>query len=95
MAVVDFQATHAGAELMAARTAQMRYVGQFHEIEVPLPADLRSADDLRRVVETFHARHKELYKFDLPQRPIEFRTLSLRATVHARRCARAGPACAR
>jgi N-methylhydantoinase A len=82
MAIADFAEGHvAASDLIPTRTAQMRYVGQFHEIEVPLPSELRSAQDLQTVLKTFHARHKELYKFDLPQRGIEFRTLSLRATV--------------
>src|ERR1019366_9129634 len=81
-ALADFAEGHvASSELIPSRTAQMRYVGQFHEIEVPLPSELASAQDLQTVLETFHARHKELYKFDLPQRGIEFRTLSLRATL--------------
>jgi N-methylhydantoinase A len=81
-ATADFRESGlAAAPVVATRTAQMRYVGQFHEIEVTLPDALRSAEDLASVLQTFHARHKELYNFDLPQRGIEFRTLSLRATA--------------
>ncbi|MBI2317451.1 MAG: hydantoinase/oxoprolinase family protein [Betaproteobacteria bacterium] len=82
----DLKESHAEAsELVLARTAQMRYAGQFHEIEIPLPGELTSAADLKSVLETFHARHRELYTFDLAQRPIEFRTFSLRATVIRKR----------
>ena len=63
----------------------MRYVGQFYEIEVPLPSPLRSADELASVLRKFHASHKELYNFELPQRGVEFRVFSLRATVARRR----------
>ena len=81
-ATADLRESHAdAAHLVLNRSAQMRYVGQFHEIEVPLPGELKSANDVQRVLKAFHARHKELYTFDLPQRGIEFRTLSLRATV--------------
>jgi N-methylhydantoinase A len=81
-ALTDFQESAvATSDLVHARFAQMRYVGQFHEIEIPLPGALTCADDLQKVLTTFHARHKELYKFDLPQRGTEFRTLSLRATA--------------
>lgn len=69
------------ADVVQSRSAQLRYVGQFHTIEVPLPAELRSAADLQAVLSAFQARHKELYKFDLPQRGIEFQVLSLKATV--------------
>jgi N-methylhydantoinase A len=81
-ALADLRESHVDASaVIPARMAQMRYAGQFHEIEVPLPREITSADDLQGVLTTFHARHKELYKFDLPQRGIEFRTLSLRVTV--------------
>jgi N-methylhydantoinase A len=72
------------SELVLTRTAQMRYVGQFHEIEIPLPGGLKSAEDVQAVVKAFHARHKELYTFALPERGVEFRTISLRATVKGR-----------
>ncbi|MBI2961439.1 MAG: hydantoinase/oxoprolinase family protein [Betaproteobacteria bacterium] len=73
------------SDLVMNRTAQMRYAGQFHEIEVPLPGRLESAKDVERVLKAFHARHKELYTFDLRERSVEFRTLSLRATLKGAR----------
>ncbi len=81
-ATADLKQSHVEAsELVLARTAQMRYVGQFHEIEIPLPDKLKSAEDVQQVVKAFHARHQELYTFALPERGVEFRTISLRATV--------------
>ncbi len=81
-AIADFREGHAkNDDLIFTRTAQMRYAGQFHEIEVPLPSALKSADDLERVLKAFHARHKELYTFHLPNRQIEFLTFWLRATA--------------
>jgi N-methylhydantoinase A len=68
-------------DLIWKRTAQMRYVGQFFEIEVPLEHTLNSAEDLAPILRAFHAKHKELYGFQLRERGIEIRTLSLRATV--------------
>lgn len=91
-AVADFKEGHvAPSELIFARTAHMRYGGQFHEIEVPLPSELRSPEDIQTVLKTFHARHKELYTFDLPQRGIEFLTFWLRATVARRLDLKAAP----
>ena len=88
----DLRESHAEAsELVLARTAQMRYAGQFHELEIPLPGELKSPEDVQAVLNTFHARHKELYTFDLPQRAIEFRTFSLRATVIRKRDLRIVP----
>jgi len=81
-ATADLKGSHVDAsELVLARTAQMRYVGQFHEIEIPLPGELKSVEDVQQVLKSFHARHKELYTFALPERGVEFRTISLRATV--------------
>lgn len=85
-AVADLRESHVEAsELISNRTAQMRYVGQFHEIEVPLPGELKSAEDVQALMKSFHARHKELYTFDLQGRGVEFRTISLRATVRRKR----------
>ncbi|HXK29843.1 MAG TPA: hydantoinase/oxoprolinase family protein, partial [Candidatus Binatia bacterium] len=39
------------------------------------------AADVEAVVKAFHARHKEIYTFDLPFRAVEFLTFRLRATA--------------
>jgi N-methylhydantoinase A len=81
-AVADFAESHIGeSDLVFARSAQMRYVGQFHQIEVPLPSVFNSPDDVETVLEAFHARHKELYSFNLPFRGVEFLTFWLKATA--------------
>ena len=74
-----------GAELVLARSAQIRYAGQFHQIEIPLPGELKTPEDVQTVLNAFHAQHKELYTFDLSHRPIEFRTFSLKATIIKKR----------
>lgn len=63
------------------RTVDMRYVGQFHEVEVPLPEVPSSREDIERVVQAFHARHRQMYSFDLPFRTAEFMFFRLKATV--------------
>jgi len=81
-AIADFKDSHFKTkDLVLTRTAQMRYAGQFHEIEVPLPSTVKSAKDLEGVLESFHARHRELYTFRLPNRQVEFLTFWLRATA--------------
>lgn len=81
-AIADFKESHFKTKhLVFTRTAQMRYAGQFHEIEVPLPSVLKSPKDLEDVLKAFHARHKELYTFHLPHRQVEFLTFWLRATA--------------
>ncbi|MGE5301804.1 MAG: hydantoinase/oxoprolinase family protein [Alphaproteobacteria bacterium] len=84
-AIADFKESHMDPSAMVlTRTAHMRYAGQFHEIELPLPSTLRSAADIEEVVKAFHARHKELYTFDLPFRGTEFLTFRLKATAPRR-----------
>jgi N-methylhydantoinase A len=81
-AVTDFKESHMDPSgMILTRTAHMRYAGQFHEIELPLPSTFRSAADVEEVVKAFHARHKELYTFDLPFRGTEFLTFRLKATT--------------
>ncbi len=81
-AAADFRESQMDpAQMILARTVHMRYAGQFHEIELPLPSDFRSAADVEAVVKAFHARHKEIYTFDLPFRGVEFLTFRLRATA--------------
>lgn len=81
-AIADFAASHIGpSEIIFSRSADMRYAGQFHELAIPLPSRLRSFDDVEAVLKAFHARHKELYTFDLPFRKIEFLTFRLKATA--------------
>jgi N-methylhydantoinase A len=84
-AIADFKESHMDPSgMVLTRTAHMRYAGQFHEIELPLPSTFRSAADIEEVVKAFHARHKELYTFDLPFRGTEFLTFRLKATAPRR-----------
>ncbi|MBI2360190.1 MAG: hydantoinase/oxoprolinase family protein [Deltaproteobacteria bacterium] len=81
-AIADFKETHTEASgILFNRTADMRYAGQFHLIEIPLPNKFKSPADVEAVVKAFHARHKELYTFDLPQRGTDFLTFRLKATA--------------
>lgn len=84
-AIADFKESHMDpSAMLLTRTAHMRYTGQFHEIELPLPSTFRTAADVEEVVKAFHARHKELYTFDLPFRGTEFLTFRLKATAPRR-----------
>jgi N-methylhydantoinase A len=61
------------------RSVDMRYVGQFHEVDVPAPAEDLDAERITRLAEAFHASHGERYSFSLPERPIEILYLRVRA----------------
>jgi N-methylhydantoinase A len=66
-------------EMRVSRVAEMRYVGQGHEVEAAIPAGPLSAASLPAIVEAFEAAYRTLYH-RLPQGvPIE--ALNWRVTV--------------
>ncbi|MGD0026071.1 MAG: hydantoinase/oxoprolinase family protein, partial [Xanthobacteraceae bacterium] len=67
--------------LAFSRTAEMRYIGQFHDLEVPLANGIVTGRELRELVEAFHARHEELFTFRMAWKPVELITLHLKATI--------------
>lgn len=61
-------------------SADMRYIGQHHEVTVELtPSDLETPRGTERIERAFHRRHEELYGFTAPERPLE--VIALHATV--------------
>ena len=62
-------------------SADMRYIGQHHEVgvEFPLAALSEGADGLARIERAFEERHEELYGFSAPGRPLE--VIGLHAVV--------------
>lgn len=64
------------------RSIEMRYLGQFHEVEVTdVPAGEIGTQALEAIVEAFHRRHKELFTFAMPKREVEFLNVLLKATM--------------
>jgi len=63
------------------RTAEMRYGGQFHEVEVELNGPAFSAAELESTVSEFHRQHEKLYTFQMPWKYVEFLTFRLRAAA--------------
>jgi len=45
------------------RSMDMRYIGQFHEVEVELPGGAVTEEEVPRIVERFHERHEALYAY--------------------------------
>lgn len=64
------------------RSIAMRYLGQFHEVEVSdiAPGKLDAAE-IEKIIHAFHRRHKELFTFAMPEREVEFLNVQLRATL--------------
>ena len=83
-------------QVVFSRTADMRYVGQFHEVEVELSGANLTASELEATLTKFHERHEELYTFSMLWKSIEFLTFRLRATAarapfRLREISRVGP----
>lgn len=62
------------------RTAEMRYVGQIHEVEVEMPEDLASGG-VEQLVAAFHERHETLYTYSEPDSPCEAINVHLSISV--------------
>ncbi|HXG39598.1 MAG TPA: hydantoinase/oxoprolinase family protein [Candidatus Limnocylindrales bacterium] len=63
------------------RSADLRYLGQFHEVEVSVPAGRIDGAAIDATIANFHTRHEQLYTFNMPWQPVEFLTFRLRATT--------------
>ena len=66
--------------IMLTRTAEMRYLGQYHEVEVPIASGRITADSLKEAVRELHRMHESLYTFSMPWLSAEFLTFRLRAS---------------
>lgn len=81
-ALAEFKVLNVAREdLTIIKSADMRYLGQFHEIESGFSTEEISEKDLKDLKKDFHKKHNELFTFSLPDVPIEFRNLRLIATI--------------
>jgi len=63
------------------RTADVRYVGQFHEVETDIPNGRLDRETLDAAANSFACKHEELYTFSMPWKAVEILTLRLKATT--------------
>lgn len=70
------------AELVESRTAFMRYVGQGHEIQVPIPARGLTAADIVTIKSTYDSCYRQLYGRLIPERDIEVLSWSVVVSTH-------------
>ena len=59
-------------------TFDVRYVGQFHEVEVPVQPPL-SESELAAAAARFHHLHETLYGYAMPEAPLEMINLRVKA----------------
>ena len=63
------------------RTAEMRYIGQFHEVEVAISNGPVTSKTLGDAVSLLHERHQDLYSFAMTWMPAQFLTFRLLASA--------------
>lgn len=71
------------ADIRVTRSADMRYVGQGHEVSVPLPEGRLSGDDVPALLRAFEEVYRRLYERTATGNPVE--ALSWRTSVAAPR----------
>jgi N-methylhydantoinase A len=64
------------ADVAVTATVDMRYIGQFHEVEVPGAGETIEAEPL---AEAFHQRHDALFGHAVPGAPVEIINLRIRS----------------
>ena len=79
-----------GAPVTERRLAYMRYVGQGHEITVPLPVRDLTADDATALREKFEQEYSVLFRRPIPGAAIEALSWSVLVSTQAHRPAGAG-----
>jgi N-methylhydantoinase A len=63
------------------RSADLRYVGQAYEVNVPVPTGMADRAAIAAVVGRFHAEHQRLYAHSAPGDPVEFVSLRVAAVA--------------
>jgi N-methylhydantoinase A len=56
----------------------LRYVKQYHEVTVPVSAELIERGDTRAIAEAFHREHDRLYGYELSAEGTELELINLR-----------------
>jgi N-methylhydantoinase A len=57
----------------------IRYIGQYHEVGVPLPTEMIDAPDIGGILDRFHERHDILYGYATREMPAECITMRMSA----------------
>lgn len=68
-------------QVLFTRTADLRYIGQFHEVEAEVPRGWLSSKELDAAIQNFHDKHQELFSFKMMWKGVECLTFRLKASV--------------
>jgi N-methylhydantoinase A len=69
------------ADVVLKRSADLRYVGQFHEVEIDIAGGKITRETTEAAAASFARKHEELYTFAMPWKAVEILTLRLKATT--------------
>jgi N-methylhydantoinase A len=72
------------AQLSYQPSVEMRYAGQFHEVEIDLPPGELNIENLQALLKNFHAKYERMYTYSMPWRAAEFLTFHLKVTAPRR-----------
>jgi len=75
----ELRADQYKGRIYCVNTVKMRYAGQNHEYDVPIPHGSITEDVLYAAFNSFHQRHEALYGYQLPDAIIEIISLSTTA----------------
>lgn len=65
------------------RYLDVRYIGQHHEVTVPMPSNCAIGEShLEEIANSFHEAHERLYSYSTPETPIEIINLRVTAVGH-------------
>jgi N-methylhydantoinase A len=83
-ALRDVEAFHVGRDdLIVEKSAEVRYQGQYHVLEIKLPDHEITEEDIKDMEKRFHGRHEELFTFSLPWVPLEMINLRMTAKINS------------
>jgi N-methylhydantoinase A len=68
-------------DVVLKRTADLRYAGQFHEVEADIANGKLTQRDIDAAVAHFGRKHEEMYTFSMAWKAVEILTLRLKATT--------------
>lgn len=59
------------SRIVVTKQIDLRYEGQDHPVEVSVPFEVLTEENIKEVIETFHQKHEQLYTYTLPENGIE------------------------
>lgn len=78
----SFRAAGVGADrLRLQRSLEMRYIGQFHEVETEVASGKLTPKHLDEAIKVFMKKHEALYTFSMPWKGVEILALRVKATA--------------